>query len=420
VSRIPWTNTSVDCPFAKRICVDTPAFKMGTDFIDSHRDFGFNDSPNNRIRYKRETICSPLITTPGFAEEEDTSDGGLIKYFYGTNLGEELNHTFIYPKFGQRMEFGYSAWTYYYPSVPADNVWRPTEELDLPIRDISLIAIAPNGVHYTKKNNDPVFAATIPHNGGFRAYRYVSPIACVDGHQICNPNNDECTPLLGSRDAVESAKTARLDLNHAQFVAVQRLRFVIGESTFYHAIWTRTQNFLRAQEKVAGITGQPLPSNQWEIEMAALFDDTLASLQYKMMEYAAGSSAPGSMEILKPWENATASDKYAAPYRSMCFNQRTKETQGTLNFSVLGLSLLLGLGTYIILVSFILEFTMLWIQQWLGRGVRRAKRWERDGILQQMRLLYEIQGDGVWNGTTEDFPRTTSGDVFEHDQELWQ
>jgi hypothetical protein len=102
----------------------------------------------------------------------------------------------------------------------------------------------------------------------------------------------------------------------------------------------------------------------------------------------------------------------------MCYNQRIKETQGTLNFSVLGLSLLLGLGTYVILLSFILEFLIARIQAWLGRGIGRAKRWERDGTLQQMRLLYEMQGDGVWAGTTEDFPRTVSGDLFEHEGEL--
>jgi hypothetical protein len=146
-----------------------------------------------------------------------------------------------------------------------------------------------------------------------------------------------------------------------------------------------------------------------------------------MMEYVAGSSAPGNFETIKVWENMDTvklgenisdSDEYAGAYENMCYNQRVKEAQGTLNFSALGLWLLIGLGSYVIIVSFILEFLMAWIQTWLRRGVGRSKRWERDGTLQQMRLLYEMQGDGVWKGTTEDFPRTVSGDLFEHEVEL--
>jgi hypothetical protein len=35
-----------------------------------------------------------------------------------------------------------------------------------------------------------------------------------------------------------------------------------------------------------------------------------------------------------------------------------------------------------------------------------------------MRLLYEIQGSGDWKGTTEEFPRTVSGEHFDHDEEV--
>jgi hypothetical protein len=70
------------------------------------------------------------------------------------------------------------------------------------------------------------------------------------------------------------------------------------------------------------------------------------------------------------------------------------------------------------MVSLILKLLMAWARKLLGRRIGRGDRWERDGVLQQMRLLYEIQGDGVWKGTTEDFPRTISGDLFGHDDEV--
>ncbi|KAJ4004607.1 hypothetical protein NW752_011704 [Fusarium irregulare] len=295
----------------------------------------------------------------GFAEElkeRENDTNTLIKYYYGpmqsrTQPDTKQNFTFQYDTHGQTMDLGYSAWVFYYPSL---DLWKPIDELSVPNTDLTLIAIAHNGVRHEQGNKDPVFGTI-----GNKPERYVSPIACVDRHIICNPNNNECTPLADSRGVIKNATEARLALNHAQFVTVQRLGLVLLESsTFYHAIWTRTQGFLRAQEKVAGTTSLGLPSNQWEIEMASLFDDTMAMLQHRMMEYVVGSSAPGNFETVKVWENMTTInlwenvpdiDQYAGAFEDMCHNQRVKEAQGTLNFSVLGLSLLIGLGTYVIL-----------------------------------------------------------------------
>ncbi|QKD53716.2 uncharacterized protein FOBCDRAFT_131489 [Fusarium oxysporum Fo47] len=339
VSDLPRTNASVDCPFDKSICLGTPAFKMQTDMLDSHRYFGFNEKEKNRIRYKRETVCSPLVTdgSPSFIQyvrgrEARTlgwEDDVLIKYLYGKLNGGRINQTLLYNTLSGNALTGYTTWSYYYPSQDA---WRP----------------------------------------------------------LCNPTNAKCTRLVGSHGILESAMDHNLDFNRVQKVTIQRLALFLQSSTFYHTIFTRTQSFLRAQEK------------------------------YQMMEYAAGSPRSDAVSVVKPWINSSDSDRDAAVWESMCDNQRTRDTQGTLNFSILGLSLLFGLGLYIILVSFVLELLLAWAQKKLGRGLYRAKRWERDGTLQQMRLLYEIQGAGVWKGTTEDFPRTTSGDLFEHDEEFSQ
>lgn len=109
----------------------------------------------------------------------------------------------------------------------------------------------------------------------------------------CNPNNGQCTPLMDRRGVIISVTESGLALNRAQLVTVQRLRPVpLESSTFYHVTWTRTQGFLRAQEKVAGSMGLALPSNHWEIEMAAFFRETLASLQHRLIEYMVDSPLP--------------------------------------------------------------------------------------------------------------------------------
>ncbi|KAM0405885.1 hypothetical protein ACHAPZ_002635 [Fusarium culmorum] len=426
--QLEWASSSVDCPFGGKVCLDTPAFKMESKMIDTHHDLGLNNPPKNRLKYKRETICSPLNTGDAFTQyinglEADSlgwQDNVLIRYLYGKTMNGTVNHTHIYNTFGRNINIGYSTWTFFYPY---NSVWQPVDELLVPDTDMTLMLIAPNSVVHLKPNDDPVFAASIPMNAqgatGYLPDRWVSPIACVDQHQLCNPNNEKCTPLLDRQRLVENAMKDSLALNVAQIVTAQRLMVVLWESSLFHqTIWTQTQSFLRAQEKVAGITGQQLPSNQWEIEMSALFNTTLANLQYHMMEYAAGSSVPTAVNITEPWDDPSADSGWATAYKNMCYNQRTKETQGTLNFSILGLGLLFGLGLYIIVLSFILEFLMAWIQKWLGRGILRARRWERDATLQQMRLLYEIQGSGDWKGTTEDFPCTVSGEYFSHDEEV--
>ncbi|CEI62474.1 unnamed protein product [Fusarium venenatum] len=425
--RLDWANSSTECPFGGRVCLGVPAFKMESGMIDTHHDLGLNNPQKNRLKYKRQTTCSPLDTgnftqyvNGSEAELLGWPDNVLIRYFYGKNMNGKINHTYTYNTFGRNINVGYSTWTYFYTD---NRIWQPIDELLVPGTDLTIMFIAPNSVIHLKPNDDPVFAASIRTSAlgvaGYFPDRWVSPIACVDQHQICNPNNEKCTSLLGRDRLIESAMEDSMALNVAQIVTAQLLKHVLGESSpFYHTIWTRTQSFLRAQEKVAGITGQQLPSNQWEIEMSALFDDTLANLQYHMMEYAAGSSAPAPINPIKPWGNSSANTAWDTAYKNMCYNQRTKETQGTLNFSILGLGLLFGIGLYIIVLSFILEFLMAWIQTWLGRGVSRARRWERDGTLQQMRLLYEIQGSGDWKGTTEDFPCTVSGEYFDHDEEV--
>ncbi|KAF0635479.1 hypothetical protein FPSE5266_20377 [Fusarium pseudograminearum] len=280
----------------------------------------------------------------------------------------KTNYTFEYHTHGQTMDIGYSTWVSHYPTNNTIEGWRPINELLVPSTDLTILAIAPNGVRHYQPNDDPVFGASYQRDGFFLPDKYISPIGCIDRHAICNPNNGKYTHLMDKRGAIKNATDGQLGLNHAQFVAIQRLRLVLLESSsFRDAVWTRTQGFLQAQERVAGSAGLALPSNQWEIEMAALFDDTLVNLQYHVMEYVAGSSIPGNFETIKVWENmdtvnlwdnTSDTDKYAREYEHMCYNQRTREARETLNFSVLGLSLLLGLGTYVIIISFIMEFLM--------------------------------------------------------------
>ncbi|WQF84046.1 hypothetical protein CDEST_09060 [Colletotrichum destructivum] len=432
VPSIRWTNQSVDCPFADAVCLGQRGFKMQSEMISSHTHLGINAPEHDRIFYSRETVCAPLVTQPGFSQfingSEATAFGWpnnvLIKYLYGPRNGQSYTH--IYNTYGQSMQIGYNTWAYYALAARNNSVWTPAEALAVEHKDLTLILIAPNSIFHMEPNDDPVFGANVRVVAdGLVTYlpdRFVSPIACADGHQICNPMNDRCTSFLGSAELSEAARSARLALNPTQVATLARIGPGIYTSTFYNLVWTRTQSFLRAQELVAGLSQLSLPSNQWQIEMGSLMADALASLQHETLEYVTGPAAPVQGTMLQPWDtlpnsSSVAADDIRAPMRDLCGSQRVRDTRGTLNFSVVGLSVLLGVGSAFIILSFFLEFLTRFFQQKTGWGTLKAKRWERDESLQVMRMLYELRDAGMWKGTTESFPTTETKDNFEFDED---
>ncbi|GKT43472.1 uncharacterized protein ColSpa_03653 [Colletotrichum spaethianum] len=398
--------------------------------IDSHIHLGINEPRHNRVYYWRETECSPLVTQRGYsrflngseAQEFGWDDDVLIKYFYG-NM-DSNNYTYIYNTYGESMKTSYSTWAIHSMANSNDTIWRPIDALALDHRDVTLLFIAPNSVIHLEPNNDPVFGANIPIELGdgdvaYRPDRYVSPIACVDRHRICNPNNGVCTAPRGGTETIRSARGQDIGLNAVQLASVDRIGFYFAASTFNHLIWTRTQSFLKAQELVADLTQMALPSNQWQIEMESLFAENLAKLQHYMLEYVSGPSLAVRGTVGKAWETtevfSEAEEDYQLAHEGMCHKQRIKDSQGTINFSVVGLSLLLGLGTVFVAFSYLLEFITQCFQKVTGLGIEKAKRWERDENLQVMRMLFELKDAGVWKGSTDSFPTTESKDVFEYD-----
>lgn len=425
---LSWINESVACPFADSICLNSSVLKMKTEMIDSHLHLGINEPKHNRIKYKRETICAPLITHPGFvqfvtgaeAKTLDWKDNELMRYLYGPVSDD--NYTYAYSTRGRKMNTGYSVWVYYSVGGIINKLWRPIKELDVGDGDISLFMIAPNSVRHRRPNSDPVFGASIfDQTASIEAYlpdRWVSPIACVDTHQICNPNNDKCTPLQGSSQLVTSFRGSDLELNKVQLVTAERLSWNVRSSSFYRLVWTRTQNFLKVQELVAGLTQLPIPSNQWEIEMSSVFSDALSKLQHQVLEFATGPAAPTNISILRPWVAAEGSTTEDLPFNNaferMCRNQRTKVTEGTVNFSVVGFFVLLGLGLLITVISFFLESIAAFFQKKMTQGVQEVKGWDRDESLQVMKSLFELKGAGEWKGTVNNFPTTQTGERFEY------
>lgn len=85
------------CPFAEDVCLyknKYPAYKWQTEKLDSHKDFGINAPPNDRIQLQRTTICAPLDvdrftnTTAGTMTDEK-----ITGVYFGPTPGTE--YTFM-------------------------------------------------------------------------------------------------------------------------------------------------------------------------------------------------------------------------------------------------------------------------------------------------------------------------------------
>jgi hypothetical protein len=412
--------------------MDVPAFQMTTDLIDSHIHLGINEPEKNRIGFRRQTVCSPLITQPGFAEYIDGveaavlgwPDDVLIKYLYGSR-GPGIEETLIYNNYSVHSSASYTVWPYKY-SRGVPTVWDPVEALRVKDSDITILLIAPNSIFHLNRTTDPVFSATIELSD-IEAYmpdRYVSPIACADRYQVCNPARDVCSAFGDGSSLRENVDSPRLDLNAVQRATLHRLAFIMAEKTFYDVMFTRTQSFLRAQDRVAGLIQRALPSNQWEVEMAALFSDTLSLLQHQMAAYPTGPPGPGDVTVVRPWEaqdDASSADvkqvdDLGLALEDLCRTQRVRSTQGTINFSVLGMGILLGFGLSVVALSFLIDPLVAQLRKLTGRSGRSARRWTRDEYLQTMRMLFEGSGAGEWEGKVGSFPRTTTAQWFEYDE----
>lgn len=115
-----------------------------------------------------------------------------------------------------------------------------------------------------------------------------------------------------------------------------------------------------------------LPPNQWHIEVGSWFDAGLARLQQRTQEYATGpANVPRGSYILTP--NPTF--LVDVPYRAMCHSQLVNDSSDTMSFSVLGMSILFGVGAMIIFTSLTIDTIIGWIQLRLQKGLHARTEW---------------------------------------------
>ena len=286
------------------------------------------------------------------------------------------------------------------------SIWDPLPELNRTDADVVLIMVAANSVSYQAPLDDPFFPVIETNLGSGKYYmsaNWINTMGCTEQHQFCNPLDGRCTDLMGTTLLIEGDDA--IGLNPVQESIRKRIGFAALKSGIHYQLLSRGANALRAQETVSGADQTPLSPNQWTIEALSWFSVSLASLQKQTVEYATGPAATvlGLRQQVPPDEIG----------RAMCSSQKVRATDGSISFSVLGVSIILVFGTAIILTSLCVDSVVGWIQhRVLHRGVHRRLQWILDETLQLQRLAFEEVGMGTWSGTTASVPVTRAGELL--------
>ena len=269
--------------------------------------------------------------------------------------------------------------------------------------------LAPTMVTYAAPVTDPFFAASTPYNvsngDGVNNTYYIPDenvyvLACTEQHQICNPTNGKCTPLSGSYQVIPNLPG--LDLNDAQESTVYTMALTISYINTYNSVNSRGSYALRASETLDQGFQIPLPNNQWMKEVSTWFAVSMAKLQQRTVQYAIGSSyVPEGLKLVGP------ANRYQ---ENICNNTKIQSQSGTTSFSVLGVSIILIVGSLLISMSLVLSTVVGFIRQKRHWKAYKSLQWTLDNKLQLQRLAYEEAGQGHWSGGTDLVPVTRRGD----------
>ena len=264
-------------------------------------------------------------------------------------------------------------------------------------------------VTYEAPVTDPFFAASTPYNvstgDGVNDTYYISNqdvyvLACTEQHQVCNPTNGKCTPLSGNSQLIPNLPG--LDLNDAQESTILTMALTITYINTYNSVNSRGANALRASETLDGVFQIPLPNNQWMTEISTWFAVSMAKLQQRTVQYAIGSSyVPEGLTLVGP------ANRYQ---ENICNNTKIQSQSGTTSFSVLGVVIILIVGSLLITINLVLSTVMGFIRQKRQWKAYKSLQWTLDDKLQLQRLAYEEAGQGQWSGGTDSVPVTRRGD----------
>ncbi|KAL9618487.1 MAG: hypothetical protein Q9160_006806 [Pyrenula sp. 1 TL-2023] len=302
-----------------------------------------------------------------------------------------------------------------------EHEWMPIPELLVRDGDVNIIFLSANDIRFLNRVEDPWYSATnllheydqynssiSPHKD-FQAFHRDDParsLGCIERYQFCNPSlplNIRCTPLGGILQAAQLASqlyqsAAQRDSFSWSSYAITNMAAGIRE-----VVGTLGTSALQSRNSLTLGVQSILPDYQWELEAESWFKLTLADLQRSIVEQATGSTDPFIRQFfIRP--NTT-------DQRRVCANQKIRSGSFT-SVNVLGLSIILILGGFIIVMSFVLPSVIELLQRYRHRKAYSILEWLANDALQLQWLAHEATGSGNWHPSSSAYPTTTLGDLL--------
>ena len=291
-----------------------------------------------------------------------------------------------------------------------DTLWEPVPTLSRSDADVSLFLLAPNSVKYIGPVNDPWFSATTeypvprPETGTtttlYDSDHYINALACTDQYQFCTKH--KCTPLTASLVAINASQG--LGLNLMQTAIRDRLALYSLSTNTFWSTYGLGSDALRASDTLFMANQGALPDKQWTIEVSSWMATSLARLQALAVQYATGPPTVTDKNlILTP--NSTEE-------KTMCRAQKVRSASGTTSFSVLGVAIILIVGTILISLSLLLSTIVCELRRSFHYKDHKRMQYLLDEKLQLHRLAYEEAGQGYWENCGNSIPITKEGELL--------
>lgn len=432
-----WTNSTEECPFENKMCKGGHVLSLDTGFLNSAQDLGISSPKGDQVEYRRKMTCSPLITE-GFSEgpmpaPTNASIVGppsmwanisLTNYNYGPlTLELEMNvtnATFVYDNMFLRPSYTGDLGTPYalgisvfFPNetgsrrkefIPYSVYWdvstfEPVQELRKTDGVITILFLVSKAC-FPQPVDDPWFSThrfvDVEPEGLYCLDEPVSPLGCVEQDQFCNPASQKCTALATRKNL----DFAPLGLRGRQAKVAERLFNATSKLGIRGPIMAlgSERSMTASAFSVLGMSAE-----QWKIELDNWFGVVVAQLQRELVQWATGpETSSGRQYIIRPTDPEVT---------WMCENQVVRDMR-YICFSILGLGLVVSIGSVIILTGWFIDDIAQALQRPIRRGQSRALEWRFNETFQLQKAAFEANGCGIWLEDRRAVPITKSKEKF--------
>ncbi|PKS12322.1 hypothetical protein jhhlp_001622 [Lomentospora prolificans] len=389
------------CPFADvSLCISSnsvPVRLVAT--VNSNTHLGMNSDDEDSIIYRRTARCSPIQNN----RVKAGTDG--LEFMYGPFTGNpDSEATFVYPDSARSMT-SYLVEAARYDSASLANgdfVWAPNSTIIPPPTEAnnsaSIFFVMTNNVTNVSPTSDPLF-------GVDPAGSPVKVLACIEEHELCNPNLpslNQCKSFAPADDIF--ALVDSLGLNERQNGTALRLTINLLREDLGQIVNFAPGDIIMAGKTVLyGEQYDILPVDQWRREVRRWFAMSLSLLQSDAVQFSTVQ------------KDATLRDYFTAivdePWATSCKNQRIRNAEGVRNFNFLAIVLIFSIGFIIISIGGFVEPVVGLVRRMSGKGEDRSLTWVFDGVLQLQRLAYGAVGVEKWQPGVTDVPTT--------DEKVW-